>query len=195
MLALADDEINASLARRRGVMRHIGILAAGMAALALNAHGQEAPVTARAQFIDGKGAKVGTAALTEARSGQGVLIRAELSGLPAGTHALHIHQTGKCGAPSFESAGGHFNPLGKQHGFVSEKGAHAGDLPNIHVGADGRLTLEVLASGVTLAGSGQTSLFDADGSALVVHQGADDYKTDPAGGAGPRIACAVIEKA
>ena len=175
-------------------MRPIGIVAAGVALLALNAHGQDTLATARAQFIDSKGGNVGAATLTEIQSGQGVLISVELRGLPAGTHAFHIHQTGKCEAPSFKSAGGHFNPLGKHHGFMSAKGTHAGDLPNIHVGEDGKLTLEVLASGVTLAGSGQTSLFDADGSTLVVHEGMDDYKTDPAGGAGPRIACAVIEK-
>jgi superoxide dismutase, Cu-Zn family len=100
---------------------------------------------------------------------------------------------GACDPPGFQSAGGHFNPLGWEHGFLNPRGPHAGDLPNIHVPAGGRLELEVLAPGLTL-GPGPTTLFDADGSALVIHEGVDDYRTDPTGNAGDRIACAVIRR-
>jgi Cu-Zn family superoxide dismutase len=121
----------------------------------------------------------------------GVLLAARLTRAPAGVHGFHLHETGKCDAPSFESAGGHFNPTKGDHGFYAANGPHAGDLPNLHVPADGRLELEVLAAGVSLA-AGANNLLDTDGAALVLHAGADDYKTDPAGDAGDRVACGVI---
>jgi Cu-Zn family superoxide dismutase len=119
-----------------------------------------------------------------------VVVTVTAAGLPPGVHALHLHQTGKC-EPPFGSAGGHFNPLGKKHGLLNAEGPHAGDLPNVHVGADGRLEVELFAPGVALAG-GPNALFDDDGAALVLHQNADDYTADPAGNAGPRIVCGVI---
>jgi Cu-Zn family superoxide dismutase len=121
-----------------------------------------------------------------------VLLRVSISGLPPGEHAFHIHETGRC-EPPFDSAGGHFNPAGKKHGLLAPEGKHAGDLPNLHVPADGALKLEVLATEVMLAAGSANSLLDSDGAALVVHRDADDYRTDPAGAAGPRIACGVIE--
>jgi Cu-Zn family superoxide dismutase len=155
------------------------------------AYGQASSQTAKAELYNIEREKVGTATLTE--TPQGVLIKAELWKLPPGTHAFHIHAVGKCEPPSFTAAGGHFNPFGKGHGIMNSKGLHAGDLPNIHVGTDGKLTFEVLASQVTL-GKGQNSIFDDDGSSLVIHEKPDDYKSDPAGEAGPRIACGVIVK-
>jgi superoxide dismutase, Cu-Zn family len=146
--------------------------------------------TARATFAGKDGKSAGTATLTE--TNQGVLIRVELSGLPPGTHAIHVHEKGLCEAPGFDSAGGHFNPHAKEHGYT-DKGPHAGDLPNIHVPASGQLTFELLARDVTLT-SGPGFLLDLDGSALVIHEKADDYKTGPAGNAGARIACAVIKE-
>jgi Cu-Zn family superoxide dismutase len=119
------------------------------------------------------------------------LIIATLQGLSPGAHALHIHETGEC-EPPFKSAGGHFNPSGKTHGFRSPHGWHAGDLPNVTVDEDGTVAVEVLATGLSVA-SGDGKLLDADGSALIVHEGVDDYTSQPSGNAGKRIACGVVE--
>jgi superoxide dismutase, Cu-Zn family len=143
---------------------------------------------ARAELKDADGKAVGAATLEETRDG--VRITATFTGLPPGMRAFHIHEVGKC-EPPFESAGGHFNPTGKQHGKDNPQGPHAGDLPNIQVTPEGRAKIDTTAKGVSL-GAGKNGLFDADGSALVVHEGADDYKSDPAGNAGKRIACGVI---
>ncbi len=148
------------------------------------------PATAYADLKNPDGKTIGHATLTDGP--HGVLIHVELMGVPAGTHAFHIHAVGKCEAP-FTSAGGHFNPTQHQHGFMNPQGKHAGDLPNVTVPASGNLTFDVFADGVTL-GAGSNSLLDADGSAIVMHQGADDYTSDPAGDAGPRIGCGVITK-
>ena len=119
----------------------------------------------------------------------GILLDADLTALPPGTHAFHIHETCKCEAPDFKSAGGHFNPEEDQHGLMNQAGPHAGDMPNIHVPESGRLRIEVLNQMTNLDG-----LFDEDGAAIVIHEGPDDYKSDPAGHAGARIACGVIAK-
>ena len=148
-------------------------------------------VTASASIADAMGKSVGTATLREVRGG--VLLKVDLTGVPPGTHALHVHTTGKCDAPMFTTAGGHFAPGGTKHGLMAAEGPHAGDLPNIYVPADGKLSLEVLEADVTL-GPGPQSLLDADGSAIVLHAMADDYMTDPAGNAGGRIACGVVAK-
>ena len=147
-------------------------------------------VEAMAKMADAKGGEVGSVMLQQ--TPQGVLLSLDLSNLPPGPHAFHIHTAGKCEPPEFKSAGGHFNPTGAHHGFESDKGAHAGDLPNIYVPESGAIRAEYLAKGVTLDEGKETSLFDADGSAIVIHAKADDYKTDPAGDAGGRIACGVI---
>ncbi|MFD1610981.1 superoxide dismutase family protein [Sphingomonas tabacisoli] len=116
-----------------------------------------------------------------------VLVQAE--GLPAGTHGIHIHTVGRCDAPDFQTAGGHWNPTGKQHGRDNPMGAHEGDLPNIEIGADGRGNADFTVAGATLA-----ALLDADGAAIVIHASADDYRTDPSGNSGARIACGVISR-
>ena len=148
---------------------------------------------ARAQLVDAEGNVVATATLRET-AGHGVLIRLEAERLPAGEHAFHIHQTGRCEPPSFESAGGHYAPRGRQHGFLVPAGPHAGDLPNLHIPQGGRHVVEVLAAGVTLRPGAPNTLFDEDGSALVVHAGPDDYRSQPAGNAGGRVACGVIQR-
>ncbi len=134
---------------------------------------------------DGKDA--GSATVTEADGALHVTLAA--AGLPAGTHAVHIHTTGKCDAPTFETAGGHWNPTDTHHGINNPQSPkpHLGDLPNMEVGADGNGTLDFDVVGATLAG-----LLDTDGAALVVHADADDLKSDPSGNAGGRIACGVI---
>ncbi|MGP1394937.1 MAG: superoxide dismutase family protein [Inquilinaceae bacterium] len=146
---------------------------------------------ARAVFVDPDGRETGSASLLP--SPHGVLIIATFDRLPPGTHAFHIHERGLCEGPDFGTAGGHFNPTGAAHGFLMPDGMHAGDLPNITAGDDGTLRVEVFASLVTL-GDGPNALLDGDGSALMVHQGPDDHRSDPAGDAGPRIACGVIER-
>src|SRR5438552_3148067 len=155
------------------------------------AHAQAPAATASATINDAMGKMIGTATLRETTSG--VLIKVDLTGAPAGTHAIHVHTTGKCDAPMFMTAGGHFAPGMTKHGLLALGGPHAGDLPNIYVPADGKLSIEILEPNVTLA-AGPRSLLDADGSAIVLHAMADDYMTDPAGNAGGRIACGVINK-
>ena len=144
---------------------------------------------ATAELRNASGATVGTASLTQV--GNVVRIVFDAKGLTPGLHAFHIHAVGKCDPPDFNSAGPHFNPTGKQHGALNPQGSHAGDLPNLNVGADGNGRLETATEHITL-GTGATSLWDADGSSLVVHASADDYASDPSGNSGDRIACGVI---
>ena len=147
---------------------------------------------ARAVLLNEKGESIGSVSL--AATPHGVLLAVRAAGLPPGVHGFHIHETGRCGPP-FASAGGHFNPFGKQHGLMNSAGPHAGDLPNVHVGQDGKLEVEFLAPLVTLGvnpSPAGNALLDADGAAIVIHAGRDDYKTDPAGNGGARIACGVI---
>jgi len=146
----------------------------------------QAAAQANTDIKNAQGQSIGTATLTE--TPHGVLLHVTLMKAPEGTHAFHIHAVGKCEAP-FTTAGGHLNPANKKHGIMSAEGAHAGDLPNVTVGTGGMLTFDVLAPGVTMA-----SVLDADGAAVVMHQGVDDYSTDPAGAAGDRIACGVVSK-
>ena len=147
---------------------------------------------ARADIKNAQGISIGTASLRETQDG--MVITINVNGLPEGLHAVHIHSVGKCEGPAFTSAGGHFNPLGKKHGLLSPGGPHAGDLTDLYVNKDGAGRYEVLMESVTL-GSGETSIFDSDGSAIVIHATADDNMTDPAGNSGDRIACGVIARA
>jgi superoxide dismutase, Cu-Zn family len=145
--------------------------------------------TASATLRDPQGAIVGTATLAPAADG--VRISVSVSGVSPGLHGFHVHGAGKCEGPDFKSAGGHFNPAGKEHGLENPKGSHAGDMPNLSVGADGTGKGEFLARGATLD-PGPGSLFPEGGTAVVLHAAPDDMKTDPAGNAGARIACGVV---
>jgi len=148
---------------------------------------------ATATFINADGQEVGTVTLTQ--TADGVQIAGEVNGISPGEHAIHIHETGDCDpTTAFESAGGHFEPGEHQHGLENPQGPHAGDIPNQMADANGIFRIEATTARVTL-GEGETSLFDADGSALVIHAGPDDNVTDPAGNSGDRVACAVIEAA
>jgi Cu-Zn family superoxide dismutase len=144
---------------------------------------------ASAVLKDPQGKEVGKAALVATPSG--TLVTLELTSAPPGVHGFHIHTTGKCEPPKFESAGGHFNPDNAKHGLMNSEGPHAGDMPNIHVPENGKHTVEILNTLVNL--KGESALLDEDGSALVLHADPDDYKSDPAGHAGGRIACGVVQ--
>ena len=144
--------------------------------------------SASASLKDASGKEVGKATLTATPSG--LLIKLDLTAAPEGDHAFHIHAVGKCEPPDFKSAGPHFNPKSSKHGLMNPDGPHAGDMPNLHVAAGGTLSIEVLNPTVTL--SGESALLDEDGASIVVHAAADDYKTDPAGNAGDRLACGVV---
>ena len=145
--------------------------------------------SASAIIRDLSGVRVGTATLTDTYAG--ILIVGSVVNLGLGAHGMHVHGVGKC-VPPFSTAGGHFNPLGKEHGFENPNGPHLGDLPNLDTPAAGALRFEVLLPGVTLEGT--NALLDADGAAIVIHSARDDYKTDPAGDSGARIACGVITR-
>ena len=136
------------------------------------------------------GDSLGTLGFVTGANGAARLIGA-LSGIPAGRHGIHVHQTGRCDAPAFTSAGGHFNPAGKQHGLENPMGSHAGDAPNIEADASMKANVDITFAGATL-GSASNSLLDADGSAVVIHAAADDQRTDPSGNSGARIACGVV---
>jgi Cu-Zn family superoxide dismutase len=136
------------------------------------------------------GAPAGEAVITAA--GDHLTLSVAALGLPAGTHGIHLHAVGSCEAPGFTSAGGHLNPQGHQHGALNPAGSHLGDLPNLTVNATGAAAMRTDLAG-TLS-EAEAALFDADGTALVIHAGADDYKTDPSGNSGARIACGVLRR-
>jgi superoxide dismutase, Cu-Zn family len=141
-----------------------------------------------ARMVDRNGRELGTLRLVDHPGSIGVT--GGLSGLPPGTRAIHIHQTGACEPPSFESAGDHWNPQGRQHGLENPQGPHLGDLPNITVGENGIVEVNVNTPAGNLRGDG--GAMDADGASVVIHAGPDDHRTDPSGDSGDRIACGVI---
>lgn len=146
---------------------------------------------ATATLANATGQNVGTAEIV--RGSAGVMLRARVSGQAAGDHGIHLHATGKCEAPAFTSAGAHLNPDAHQHGSLNPAGRHAGDLPNIMVAQDGNGMIESALTG--FAPDIAAYIFDADGTAVVLHTGPDDYKSDPSGNSGGRIACGVFTRA
>lgn len=164
--------------------------AATPAAHAAHAADAGKAAVAQAELKSSDGSVKGHAWLAEKTGGWE--LKLDVSGLPAGVHGAHLHTVGKCDAPDFTTAGAHLNPAGKQHGKDNPQGAHLGDLPNVTVGADGKGTITVPLAGTAAALT--SALFDADGTAVVVHATADDYKTDPSGASGGRIACGVLTR-
>ena len=155
------------------------------------AFGQGAPKSAHADIVNAQGQNIGTAKILPAK--KGVKIEVSVAQLPPGKHGIHIHAVGKCEGPAFTTAGGHLNPDTKKHGKDNPEGPHAGDLLMIDVKADGTAKATLLDTMVTL-GDGANSLFHDGGTSIVIHEKEDDYKTDPTGNSGGRIACGVIQK-
>lgn len=176
------------------MMKHLGLGACGVAALAAAACAPYAPVdqvnpapyTASADLRSAAGLSMGMATATQV--GDDIRVRIEGMNLASGAHGMHVHMTGICAAPSFESAGPHWNPTNQQHGKDNPAGMHKGDLPNLLIGTEGRGILEYTIPNARVTG-GSNALLDGDGAALVIHANADDYQTDPSGNSGGRIAC------
>lgn len=144
--------------------------------------------SASAALAEPGGRVVGRATVTQEAGGARVLV--EVEGLAPGTYGAHIHRTGRCEGPVFDSAGAHWNPTGQQHGFRNPSGRHRGDLPNLVVGANGRGRLSFTIRAARLRDA--EGMLDADGAAMMLHAQADDYRTDPSGNSGARIACGVL---
>ncbi len=171
---------------RMGFMACLLILAGS---LAYAADG-DAWKSAEAEIMDIRGQTVGTVVFTP--TPKGIVAAVEVSKLAPGKHGIHIHAVGICEPPDFKTAGGHFNPHGKKHGLKSTEGAHAGDLPNLEVGPNGKGKLKATLSNATLVVGDTASLLGPNGSSIVIHAKADDEMSDPSGNSGDRIACGVI---
>lgn len=176
-------------------MRHILLLATlSAAAVTLGGcqttGGVPSDRIAQATFKTASGLPAGTAQFVS--NGSQVSVVVAVVGFTPGQHGLHLHTTGKCEGPDFSSAGPHLNPGGHEHGAENPKGAHLGDLPNVNVGSKGTGTVTAAITGTP--DEVMSALFDGDGTAIVVHAGPDDYKTDPSGNSGGREACGVLTR-
>lgn len=177
---------------RFATLTMIGVATIGLAACEKGGMDTGTPMAggqkAVATLHTAAGADVGRATATEVAGG--VRFTLDAKAMPPGTHGAHIHMVGRCDAPDFTTAGGHWNPTGAKHGSMNPQGPHEGDLPNLIIGTDGRGTIGITVPGATMAG-----LLDADGAAFVVHANPDDLMTDPSGNSGGRIACGVFAPA
>jgi len=160
----------------------IAIFAVAASMFAAPAHAAQAS----AQVADVPGNELGTVTISDTASGM-TLVKINLSGLQPGAHAIHLHETGDCSAGDFSSAGGHFTG-GKEHGVQTQGGPHSGDMPNVTVGSDGTLVLDMFLPDVTV-----DDIMDDDGAAFIMHSGEDDYESQPSGDAGDRVTCGVFQ--
>ena len=172
------------------MIRTATLLALSVSALAACTSVGDIPTTkvAAASLRLSNGSPAGTAIIT--RAGDKLTLSVALAGLPAGPHGMHLHMTGRCEGPTFTSAGGHLNPGARQHGQLNPAGSHLGDLPNVTIASNGTGVASAELSGASA--DLLATLFDADGTAIVIHAASDDYKTDPTGNSGTRIACGVL---
>lgn len=185
-------------------MRQAGLLLIGGAALALVSCATDTETTEpegaivstigppilNADLRDGAGRSLARA--TVEQSGDSLRVRVEAMGMSPGSYGAHLHTVGRCDPPGFTTAGPHWNPTGQMHGKDNPKGMHKGDLPNLMVGADGRGSFEYTIPNAGLSGMLPNRLIDADGAAVVIHAKPDDYRTDPSGNSGDRVACGVL---
>jgi superoxide dismutase, Cu-Zn family len=172
-------------------MKRVASLFLGLTLALVAALSSPSAAKTKVGLKDAQGKAVGDIIIWD--QGPGVALALKLHDLTPGEHALHFHQVPKCEGPDFKSAAGHFNPEGKKHGFDNPDGHHAGDMKNFTVGANGKATARLEDSDVTLT-DGPHSLLSNGGAAIVVHAKADDYKTDPSGNSGDRVACGVLTK-
>lgn len=168
----------------------LSISAALLAVSACATAGGAPKVTpASAELRDAQGNARGEAKVSQVADGVRIMLKA--SGLPAGTYGTHLHTVGRCEAPDFASAGPHWNPNKKEHGRDNPQGMHEGDLPNLTIAANGKGKLDIVIKGVSLR-DGEQALLDPNGAAIIIHSAADDYRTDPSGNSGARVACGVF---
>ncbi|WP_138752817.1 superoxide dismutase family protein [Paenibacillus sinopodophylli] len=172
------------------IITMICLLLSTQSAAAAMAMSNSEPTALLIPIINSEGKQIGAAQLVQ--KADKVFVHIEAEKLAPGMHGVHFHSVGKCDTPDFKSAGDHFNPLSKQHGFNNSKGYHSGDLPNIEVGADGKVIANIASADVTLQQGKPNSLLKEDGTAIIIHEKADDYVTDPSGNSGNRIACGII---
>jgi superoxide dismutase, Cu-Zn family len=169
----------------------IGVMATGVTTAV--AQGQAAPKQIKVSILNATGQNAGSATFRTEK--KGVKVKIELKNLPFGPHGVHIHQNPVCTAPDFKTAGGHFNPDGKQHGYMNAMGHHNGDFPdNVSVGEDHTGQATFVINSISLDPAAPNSLFLNGGTSIVVHEKADDEKTDPSGASGNRIACGIIKQ-
>ena len=175
------------------LLRHASILGTLLAAAGCASLRTPAPASATATLRTAAGRDLGSLRL-DAVAG-GVRVSGQLTGLTPGAHGIHFHAVARCDAPDFTSAGPHFNPAGRKHGLASSEGPHAGDMPAIAAGADGRATVDFVTGLATLNAAAASGLLDADGTAIVVHAANDDQRADPSGNSGARVACGLVAPA
>lgn len=176
----------------RASLRQILLLPLAVAATACATMPQEEQPWSGADVTDAAGRELARSEIGQ--DGTRLKVTIDARGMAPGTYAWHIHATGRCDAPDFASAGGHWNPTGRSHGTGNPQGPHLGDLPNLTIGANGSGYAEARIEGASLIG-GASPLMDADGAAIVIHAQADDNRTDPSGNSGARIACGVLRMA
>ena len=174
---------------KKSIIFRLALVGLAMASTTACMHsGADSPIIAKAELSNVQGQLSGSVVIRSGTGGPVMLVDA--TGLAAGVYGMHFHQTGKCETPSFTTAGGHWNPVGRQHGLSNASGAHAGDLPNLEINSNDKAAVAVPLDASLF--NGAQSLFDSDGAAIIIHARADDNMTDPSGNSGERILCGVL---